>query len=130
MNRFNNTLGSALDLVREEDLIRFNSSARSKRALLPIIGDWSKSLLGTATQHDVKSLAAHIKALHKQDEMYSTGFQCFGHHFQSITRHQDARLNNAFTAITDNHAAIEELGAKEDRTINYLLKLLTVFKAA
>ena len=38
----------------------------SKRALLPFVGDFSKSIFGIATENDIRVLAGHINALTRQ----------------------------------------------------------------
>lgn len=116
---FNLTLERALKLIPEFNLPETKS--RSKRAILPFVGDMSKSLFGTATFHDVKILAAHIAVLHKQDGQFTKAFQQFGNHMQSAMSSIDKRVSNSFRAIQDNHAAISELGQETQRSFSTLL---------
>jgi hypothetical protein len=44
----------------------------SKRALLPFVGDFSKSIFGIATENDIRVLAGHINALTRQQNKNST----------------------------------------------------------
>jgi hypothetical protein len=45
-------------------------NGRSKRALLPFVGDIASNLFGVATEGDVRKLASHINALTKQNNIF------------------------------------------------------------
>ena len=48
-----------------------SSQSKSKRSLLPFIGEISRSLFGTATEEEVNTLAKHIVALEKSLQRFS-----------------------------------------------------------
>ena len=84
---------------------------RSRRSLLPFIGDWSSSLFGTATVRQVKTLQAHIIQIANQTNKITHAFQTQTHQMTSFMSATTAELNQAVKEIKLNH-----------RTINIALK--------
>ena len=80
--------------------------ARSRRSLLPFIGDLSHSLFGTATTKDVNRLKAHIVSLENRQETMAQQFQKYSDDLSSFMSISNHRISTMKTSITDNHKAI------------------------
>lgn len=120
MKEFNKTLEKATKLIPE--LNSPPSKIRSKRALLPFVGDLSKSIFGTATYKDVKRLAAHINYLHDQDKEVKSAFHALDSHMQSAMFAIDSRITNSFKAIEENHQALTEMNEQTSRVLQTVMQ--------
>ena len=69
--------------------------SRNKRALLPFVGDLSRSIFGIPTTGDVNRLAQHINQLTRQENKLSKALQRYGGDFSSYISHVDDRISNA-----------------------------------
>lgn len=89
---------SQINTIRTETALRLNNTvkmihrlipttsitkSRSERALLPFLGQFSKTIFGTATTDDVDILARHINALNKRTSELSKALDQHGAHFSS-----------------------------------------------
>ena len=108
LESLNDTLSKVRHILPEIQMPSSNS--RSKRALLPFIGQLSHSLFGTATEHDVRILAAHIQRLAGQTKTLSRSFQQVGQARASYMTAVDKRFSNAMKGIESNHDAIINIG--------------------
>ena len=82
------------------------SRARSRRSLLPFIGDLSHSLFGTATTKDVNRLKAHLVSLENRQETIAQQFQKYSDDLSSFMSISNHGISTMKTSITDNHKAI------------------------
>ena len=82
------------------------TDSRNRRSLLPFIGELSSSLFGTATQHDLDILAAHIGKITRQTEELAKAFQHNGENLESFMTTVDKRISSAVKGIENNYQAI------------------------
>ena len=82
---------------------------RNTRSILPIIGDLSKSLFGTATVSDVRLLANHINALNKLTNKVVKSVQQHEDNLSSYMKTADERMNNIVQGIKENELAISHI---------------------
>ena len=59
-------------------------NGRSKRALLPFVGNIARNFFGVATEGDVRKLAGHINALTKQTNKIVGALKQYGGNFASF----------------------------------------------
>ena len=85
------------------------SRSRSKRALLPFIGDISRSLFGTATEKEVRQMARHIDLLQKKNERMTSAFAQYADDLSSYMTLADKRHSNIRATLDDNRQAISTL---------------------
>ena len=95
-----------------ETVHRFISQAtiqksRSARSLLPFIGQFSKTLFGTATLDDINTLAKHINALTRKNNELGIALTQHGAHFSSFINSANKRMDNLMKGIQDNEMAIK-----------------------
>lgn len=103
----NSTIESILRLIPERNLV--NTERRSRRSLLPFIGDLSKSLFGTATFNDVQRLASHINALNRFTRNMAHSIQQHDDKMSSYMHAVDNRINNIVDGLKQNALAIEHI---------------------
>jgi hypothetical protein len=84
----------------------------SKRALLPFVGDLSKSIFGIATENDVRVLAGHINALTRQQNKVVRALARHGGDLSSYINQVDDRMDNLMEGIKENKALTKILAAK------------------
>ena len=103
---------------------------RTKRALLGFIGQFSKSLFGTATTDDVNIIAQHINALTKNTLHIANELTQRDHKFSSFMSTLDKRMSNAMQGIVINHEAIrmatESIAASERNVQNEFASLTSI----
>ena len=107
--RLNNTLETIHKLVPHADMVTTKSTkkSRSKRALLPFIGRFSRTLFGTATVDDVNILAQHMNALNIRTHAISEALVQHGKHLSSFMAQASRRMDNLLNGIQENHVAIQ-----------------------
>jgi len=88
--QFRHTLQAAYDLLPNTPLPP--NFAKRKRSLLPFIGKISSSLLGTATEDDIKTLAAHVQAISQSQSKLLSGFQAQAEHLSSFMTLSQAQV--------------------------------------
>ena len=101
--RLNNTRQTVHRLVPHATI----QKTRSTRSLLPFIGQFSKTLFGTATIDDVQLLARHINALSKKSNELAMALSQHGNHFSSYISSANKRMDNLMKGIEDNNMAIK-----------------------
>ena len=101
--RLNNTIRTVRRLVPEAKI----QKSRSARSLLPFIGQFSKTLFGTATLDDVNTLAKHINALSKKTNELGQALTQHGAHFSSFISSANKRMDNLMKGIQTNEMAIK-----------------------
>ena len=84
----------------------------SKRALLPFVGDLSKSIFGIATENDVRVLAGHINALTRQQNKVARALARHGGDLSSYINQVDDRMDNLMEGIKENQVLTKILAAK------------------
>ena len=104
---FQETLNAAVKLMPTSQ--QTHSRSRSKRSLLPFIGYLSHKLFGTATDKEVRQLAALIELLEKRGQRTNKAFQHFSENLSSFIALSHARHNNLLKGIQLNHNAISSL---------------------
>ena len=92
----------------------------SKRALLPFVGDLSKSILGIATEKDVRVLAGHINALTRQKNKVVRALARHGGDLSSYINQVDDRMDNLMEGIKENQVVAKILTAKITNETNEL----------
>jgi hypothetical protein len=92
----------------------------SKRALLPFVGDLSKSIFGIATENDVRVLAGHINALTRQQNKVVRALARHGGDVSSYINQVDDRMDNLMEGIKENEVLTKILTAKITNETNKL----------
>ena len=100
--RLNNTIETISKLIPEAQV----KGSRSRRSLLPFIGDLSKSLFGTATLEDINTLARHINALTKRTREMSILLTQHEEGLSSYITKTNYRMDNLMQGVRDNYLAI------------------------
>ena len=100
--RLNNTIETISKLIPEAQV----KGSRSRRSLLPFIGDLSKSLFGTATIEDINTLARHINALTKRTREMSILLTQHEEGLSSYITKANHRMDNLLQGVRDNYLAI------------------------
>lgn len=113
--RLNSTLEMIDSLVPEHSV-----SNKKKRSLLPFIGQFSRTLFGTATVDDVNMLAKHINALVVKDNSLSKAFSQHLDHFSSYVSHANSRMDNLMKGIKENEIAFKFLHGQITKNMNTL----------
>jgi hypothetical protein len=96
---------------------KFNS--RSKRALLPFVGNIAINLFGVATEGDVRKLASHINALTKQNNKIVGALKQYGGNFASFLTQTDKRISNAVQGIKTNALVLNRLRILMETKFSY-----------
>ena len=82
---------------------------RSRKSLLPFVGDLSKNIFGTATMDDVNILKAHINALTKNSRKVANFMKMQTDHFSSFMSTTNKRFDNIQNTVAENFEAISNL---------------------
>jgi hypothetical protein len=96
---------------------KFNG--RSKRALLPFVGNIAINLFGVATEGDVRKLASHINALTKQNNKIVGALKQYGGNFASFLTQTDKRISNAVQGIKTNALVLNRLRILMEKKFSY-----------
>lgn len=102
----NHTIDTIKNLVPEKEQM---INGRTTRALLPFVGDLSKSLFGTATFEDVQLLARHINSLNKLTRNVVKSVQQHEDNMSSYMKTVDDRITNIMKGIKENEMAITHI---------------------
>lgn len=113
-----NTREAILNLLQYSN--KHSNPSRSRRSLLPFIGDITKSLFGIATTSDLQNVANHVNALQKAHIALNTKFNHEAELLTSFMATTNDRFNNAIAGIQDNHNLIEQYRLKVENTFNDL----------
>lgn len=100
--RLNDTIETVRKLIPESGRIK----GRGKRSLLPFIGQFSKSLFGTATTDDLNILARHINELTRRTMKIANSLEQHGTHMSSFMSKANTRMDNLMKGIKNNEMAI------------------------
>ena len=90
-----------------------HSRSRSKRSLLPFIGDLSHSLFGTATEKEMNEVRKHVELLEKRSDRMNEAFSNFSDHLYSFIQVSISRYENLEVGIMDNHQALGILANRQ-----------------
>ena len=90
-----------------------HSRSRSKRSLLPFIGDLSHSLFGTATEKEMSQVRQHVELLEKRSDRMNEAFSNFSDHLSSFIQVSNSRYENLEVGIMDNHQALGILANRQ-----------------
>ncbi|KAL4231902.1 hypothetical protein ACF0H5_009478 [Mactra antiquata] len=103
--KLNSTIKAIHDLIPEQRVHK----SRSKRSLLPFIGQFSKGLFGTATVDDVNALANHMNKLNKMSTQLSKALSQHEDYLSSYINSANERMDNLMDGIKDNSDQIKFL---------------------
>jgi hypothetical protein len=106
---------------------RLPINSRAKRALLPFVGELSKSIFGIATSNDVNILAQHINRITQKENRIAKALQRYGGDFSSFITHEDKRITNAVNGIKQNGIAINNLITKINIVDSQIPSLMSAF---
>ena len=105
-----------INLIPEAPLLKVRT--RQHRALLSFIGDWSKTLFGTATVKDIETLKDHVATIARQTDKLVHAFTTHTGGMQSYMSAIDQRVSNAMQAVEDNHNDILTLATQVANSLN------------
>ena len=114
--RLNNTIETIRKLIPEAEVKR----SRSRRSLLPFLGDLSKTLFGTATIEDVNTLARHINALTKRSRTMATLLAQHEDGLSSYITKANKRMDSLMQGIKENYIAINYIQTRFQETTSTL----------
>ena len=86
-----------------------SSQLKSKRSLLPFIGEISFSLFGTATEEEVNTLAKHIVALEKRSKEQGTAFARHAQEMSSFMSATQQHFHTLSAEIVSNHKILSDV---------------------
>lgn len=102
-------------------------NSRSKRALLPFVGELSKSIFGVATTNDVNLLAQHINQLTKNNNKVAKVLERYGGDFSSFDSHIDDWLSNAIKGMQEEAVTINRMITEIKQVESELISITTIF---
>ena len=103
--------------------------SRSKRALLPFVGDLASGLFGVATQGEIQSLAKHINKIYMYEKSLSLGQTAEAGIVNAYMNKTNKRITNAFKAVKFNHLDIQILKREMDNMgSDYSQMTVDIFK--
>lgn len=88
---------------------RTTDEVRTKRSLVPGLGELLEELAGTATEREVKRNEKHMKKVVKKYEYFANTFQQHENSFASFMDTTDSRISNAIRGIELNHEMISNI---------------------
>jgi len=97
---------------------RSHSRSRSRRSLLPFIGQISKGLFGLATSGDLRNVASHVNAIQAAIHNLNNKFNHQSENLASFMKTSNARMDNAFQAILDNHKIIQQMQSEWQKSVS------------
>ena len=103
LNIRNKTISDMLNMLKSP-----KHRPRSRRALLPFLGNIAKGLIGVSTSEDLDRVANRVNILQKQNAQIS---KKFNHEISLMTSFMgtaNSRLDNAFESIETNHNLIRQ----------------------
>ncbi|XP_076458592.1 uncharacterized protein LOC143292262 [Babylonia areolata] len=87
------------------------SNSRSKRAILPFVGDLASSLFGVATSSDVRKLQKHVSRLYKMQISSSAGSVAFLNKVSSYMKTSNHRMDNLIGSVMSMHSRMGNITA-------------------
>ena len=114
--RLNNTIESIRELIPVAEA----QKSRSRRSLLPFIGQFSKTLFGTATIDDINVLARHMNAMTKRTRQMASILAQHENDLSSFVTKSNKRMDNLMKGIKDNNLAINYVQAQVQRATTNL----------
>lgn len=84
-------------------------NTKTKRSVLPFVGEIASSLFGTASAKDVKRLASHVQFIQKQQAQINQGLKRQSKLLSSYMATNNARVDQAIEQIKENHEATNKL---------------------
>ena len=111
-NATGNTCRNLIEKIKNTipEVENIQEDSRSKRSLLPFIGQLSKSIFGTATEADVQMLRNHISNIIKNSNNLEKTFRFQSKKLSSFMTLIDSRISNAAQEIQSNHKSIAKMG--------------------
>ena len=103
----NGTMETIRKLIPETQNLGMKS--RKRRAIFSFLGEFAKTVMGTATTDDVNTLAKHVNALAKKTNKVLHSFEQHEEHVSSFIKTADERMTNLMTGIKENHLAINHI---------------------
>lgn len=91
--------------------------SKSKRSLLPFLGNIAKSLIGVSTSEKLDRVASNVAILHKENVKLSKTFQHELSLMSSFMSTANNRLDNALKGIQINHDMLEKLAENVSSSI-------------
>ncbi|XP_076466992.1 uncharacterized protein LOC143298147 [Babylonia areolata] len=85
------------------------SNSRSKRAILPFVGDLASSLFGVATSSDVRKLQKHVSRPYKMQISLSAGSVAFLNKVSSYMKTSNHRMDNLIGSIMSMHSRMDNI---------------------
>ena len=97
----NGTIETIRKLVPETQNLGIKK--RKTRAIFSFLGEFAKTVMGTATTDDVNTLANHVNALVRKTNKVLHSFEQHEEHVSSFIKTADERMTNSMTGIKENH---------------------------
>ena len=98
--------------------------SRTRRSLLPFLGDLANSLIGVATEADVANLAEHINVLENRTKLTGQLFAKHSERMISFMDNTDERINKAINSIKNNHDYIQSVADTVVNEVHHTVELL------
>ena len=109
MSNLQQSLALAKGIMPSESWNDTTSLSRSKRALLPFVGDLARALFGTATEKEVRQIAKHIDVLEKRNERMTQAFAQYTDDLSSFMTLSNRKHSLIRDTIQDNRDAISAI---------------------
>ena len=114
--RLNNTIESIRELIPKAEA----QKSRSRRSLLPFIGQFSKTLFGTATIEDVNVLAKHMNAMNQRSRKMASILAQHENDLSSFITKSNERMDNLMKGVQENNLAITYVQSQLQRSTRNL----------
>ena len=101
--------------------------SRSRRSLLPFVGQLSRGLFGTATMDDVNVLADHMNKLNSITRNLAKSLVHQENQFSSVIATVNSRMDNFMSGIEDNMLAIKYIHRQRHTTVTNLEETFDFF---
>jgi hypothetical protein len=120
MSHVNDTIRQIKELVPQVHHTNTGPSSRSKRGIFDFVGEFSKTLFGTATTGDLNILAGHMNQLTAKTATMAKLLSQHEQQFSSFISTTDDRFNNVLHGVAKNHEIIEILARQMNVTFDSL----------
>ena len=120
LHKYHNETMNAIHMVTSNMLSMIKTSrkqSKSKRSLLPFLGNIAKSLIGVSTTEDLDRVAEKVAYLHRENTKPAKSFQHELSLMTSFMKTANNRLDNAFKSININHETIEQIAQNVTDTV-------------
>ena len=122
-NMIADTAVTIKDLIPETQLA--SSMSKTKRSLLPFLGDLASSLIGVATEADMDNLAEHIEVLENKTQRIGHLFSRQAQRMVTFMDNTDARISQAMNGIKKNQEYIHIVADTVITEVNHTVELLS-----